>query len=95
MDVRVVRGLNGPVAFVAMTRAGYVDFAYVAPTARGRGYFRRLMETLSDDYPDQAMTTHASLHAQPAFAAVGFRVVYLETVLRQGQRLRRAFMARP
>lgn len=95
MDVRIVRGLRGPMGFVAMTPAGYVDFAYVAPQAQGRGYFRALIEDLIRDYPDLPMTTHASLHARPAFAALGFRVVYPETVLRQGQRLRRTFMARP
>lgn len=94
MDVYVARSSKGPLGFVAMTRTGYVDFAYVSPTAQRRGVFRGLLGVLQSAHPGLPMTTHASLHAQPAFAAVGFTVVHHEVVRRQGQRLKRAFMAR-
>ena len=39
--------------------------------------------------------THASLMAQPAFAALGFAVIQHETVARAGQTLSRAQMEKP
>lgn len=94
MHVFVARSPTGLLGFAAMTSTGYVDFAYVRKTARGRGVFKALLEQLTALDPQRVMTTHASLHAQPAFRAVGFRVVHHEHVRRNGQRLDRAFMRR-
>jgi GNAT superfamily N-acetyltransferase len=90
MQVWVARDLSGPVGFVGMRRDGYVDLAFLLAHGQGRGIFRALMERLGPE----ACATHASLHAQPAFAALGFRVAHHEYVRRQGQRLRRAYMLR-
>lgn len=89
-EVWVLRSSQGPLGFVGMTDGGYVDLAFLLPQAKGRGAFQMLMQRLGP----QARTTHASLHAEPAFHRAGFRVVQRETVIRNGQRLRRAFMRR-
>jgi len=94
MDVLIARSIFGPLGFVGMTRQGYVDFAYVSSTAQRRGIFWDLMQALTDRHPGSPMTTHASLHAQPAFAKLGFKVKHHGVIRRRGQRLHRAFMAR-
>ncbi len=94
MDVIVARQTCGPVGFVAMKPDGYVDFAYLLGTAQGRGIFRHMMNALMNRHPSLPMSTHASLHAQPAFSALGFSIVHHEVVIRNGQRLPRAFMTR-
>lgn len=92
MQVYVARGSRGVLGFTAVTRAGYVDFAYVIPKAQGRGVFRDLMTRLIAERPGVTLTTHASLQAQPAFQALGFTTQHHEIVRRKSQRLRRAFM---
>ncbi len=92
--VWVARGSRGPVGFVSVRKDGYVDFAYLVPTAQKKGVFRKLMEC-AISASDGPMSTHASLQAQPAFAAMGFDIVYHEVVRQRGQRLRRAKMQRP
>lgn len=92
--VWVARGTHGPVGIVTLRRDGYVDLAFVLKTAQRKGVFRTLMAALEADHDGAGLSTHASLHAQPAFAAVGFNVVHHETVRARGQRLRRAFMTK-
>lgn len=93
--VWVARQGGAPCAFVTLADQGYVDFAYVHSTTRRLGLFRRLMGTLEDAARAQGMVclwTHASLMAQPAFAALGFHVIHLETVPRGNLMLKRAQM---
>jgi len=93
--VWVARRDQTPAAFVTLTDAGYVDFAYVHSTAQGLGLFRRLMSVLEAETLARnasRLTTHASLMAQPAFAALGFHVIHHETVARGDQSLKRALM---
>lgn len=89
-NVWVARGYRGPVGFMTVDASGYIDFAYVHPTAQGRGVTRQLFQHVAKQ--PGSLTTHASLHAQPVFARFGFAVVRHEVVLRHGQRLQRAFM---
>ncbi len=76
---------------------GYVDFAYIRPGAQGSGLFRQLFEAVLDRAKaqgDTELSTHASLMAQPAFAAMGFEIDYHETVEVDGQSLPRARMTK-
>ena len=81
--------------FMSIKPGGYVDFAYIRPSAQGTGLFRKLFETVLDQAHAQGETelsTHASLMAQPAFAAMGFEIDHHETVEVSGQSLARARM---
>ena len=95
MQVFVARSPGGLLGFVAIRDDGYIDFAYVRVSAQRRGVFRALMKAVCAECPNLTLSTHASLHAQPAFAAMGFSVVAHEFVRRSGQRLRRAYMSCP
>lgn len=93
--VWVARQGDAPCAFVTLADQGYVDFAYVHSTVQGLGLFRRMMRALEAAARDQMaprLWTHASLMAQPAFAALGFHVIHHETVARGDQMLKRAQM---
>ncbi|MCR9222499.1 MAG: GNAT family N-acetyltransferase [Hyphomonas sp.] len=83
--------------FMSIERGGYVDFAYIRPGAQGSGLFRQLFEAVLDRAKaqgDTELSTHASLMAQPAFAAMGFEIDYHETVEVDGQSLPRARMTK-
>ncbi|MEO1015147.1 MAG: GNAT family N-acetyltransferase [Pseudomonadota bacterium] len=85
------------IGFMSLRPDGYVDFAYIRPSARGRGVFRTLYDALEAEarrHPLRLLTTHASLMAAPAFAAMGFQVTQEETVPLGGARLRRFAMAK-
>jgi putative acetyltransferase len=78
--------------FMSLVPNGYVDFAYIRPSFQGTGLFRRLFEAIQVRATELELTrlwTHASLMAQPAFAAVGFRPVRRETVELSGESLER------
>ncbi|MEL7090849.1 MAG: GNAT family N-acetyltransferase [Pseudomonadota bacterium] len=81
-----------PVGFVTLADGGYVDFAYVLPEAQGRGVFRAMMNALEAVATGPRLWTHASLMAQPAFAALGYDIVHHEVVARGDQTLPRALM---
>jgi putative acetyltransferase len=84
--------------FMSIVPGGYVDFAYIRPRAQGRGLFRKLFTailTQANAQGDTELSTHASLMAQPAFAAMGFQVDYHEDVTVNGQLLSRARMIKP
>ena len=69
--------------FMTLAKGGYVDFAYVRPAHQGTGLFRRLfaeIERRADARGLDRLWVHASLMAQPAFAALGFEIVRKETV---------------
>ncbi|UWR22743.1 GNAT family N-acetyltransferase [Sulfitobacter sp. S190] len=85
---------EGPAGFMTL-EGSYLDFAYVVARGRGTGVFRALYRCVEDHARrggQPAIRTHASLMAQPAFAAVGFAVLRHEAVPRAGQFLRRAEM---
>lgn len=84
--------LDGTVQGFITLDDGYVDLAFVAAPAQGRGLFTALYRVLEGASDAQRLWTHASLTAQPAFLAMGFRVICHETVARGGQTLRRAKM---
>ncbi|MEO1322299.1 MAG: GNAT family N-acetyltransferase [Pseudomonadota bacterium] len=86
---------NRPLGFMTIEHGGYIDFAYIRPDAQGTGLFRQLFEQAVSwalAQGEAELSTHASLMAQPAFAAMGFAVDYHETVEKDGQRLARARM---
>jgi putative acetyltransferase len=69
--------------FMSLAAAGYVDFAYIRPSARGSGLFRQLYAEIEDRARasgEERLWVHASLMAEPAFAAMGFRVIEREEV---------------
>ncbi len=83
------------VGFMSLAAEGYIDFAYIRPAAQGQGLFRRLydqIEALARERGEPCLTTHASLMAQPAFAAMGFVTTQPETVEVRGQSLDRFAM---
>jgi len=86
------------VGFLTLIPGGYVDLGYILPKARGRGWFRKLYETLEHkarELGELRLHTHASLAAEGPFKAVGFHVTERETVTLNGQSLRRAAMEKP
>ncbi|SLN43813.1 putative acyltransferase [Pseudoruegeria aquimaris] len=88
-------GPEGPQGFVSLTRAGYVDLAFILPQARGTGLFRRLMEGLEREAGRQGitrLTTHASLAAEGPFLALGFTATARERITRADQALERCAM---
>ena len=94
-DVWVAEDGQAPVGFLTLAAAGYIDLAYTRAAAQGRGVFTALYRALEHQARAQSLPrlwTHASLMAQPAFAAVGFHVIAHETVTRSGEVLARAEM---
>ena len=86
---------TSPVGFITLAKGGYIDFAYVHGRAQGQGVFSTLLAALQDEARASALPrlwTHASLLAEPAFAAHGFHVTERETVTRADQMLARAKM---
>ncbi|TKD52798.1 GNAT family N-acetyltransferase [Sphingomonas baiyangensis] len=81
--VIVARDASRMLGFMSIDPAGYIDFAYIRPEAQRTGLFRRLFERIeqhSRARGDARMWVHASLMAQPAFAALGFEVVEHQAV---------------
>ena len=77
----------GPVGFLTSELNGYFDCAYILPAYQGRGLFRQLYAPLEDEQRThnlKRLHVHASLHARPAFAAMGFTIVRPETVKMDG-----------
>lgn len=94
--VMAERGLH-VLGFMTIEPGGYIDFAYIRPTAQGSGLFRQLyreVENCARQAGETELSTHASLMAQPAFAAMGFEVDFHETVDIDGQSLPRARMTK-
>ncbi|QFT57950.1 putative N-acetyltransferase YafP [Sulfitobacter sp. THAF37] len=87
---------HAPAGFISLEGEDYINLAFVAPAAQGRGVFRALYGSVEAAAQGQRrLWTHASLMAQPAFLAVGFHVIRHETVARAGEALRRAEMEKP
>ncbi|MFN3213142.1 MAG: GNAT family N-acetyltransferase [Henriciella sp.] len=86
---------SGRAGFMSLEPGGYVDFAYIRPSAQGQGLFRKLFDAVKTAAlagRETSLSTHASLMAQPAFKAMGFEVVQHEIVKVDGQELKRAEM---
>lgn len=69
--------------FMTLEMNGYLDCAYIMPDYQGRGLFRRLYVLLEAEAAashTKRIHTHASLHACPAFEAMGFTTIKPETV---------------
>lgn len=88
-----VAELSGQISgFMSLADNGYIDFAFIRPSAQGTGMFRRLYQAIEDlaiQTDETRLSVHASLMAQPAFTAVGFRTKEKETVEINGQLLQR------
>lgn len=93
--VAVARDRLGIAGYMSLDAGGYIDFAYIRPRAQGSGLFRLLFERIeaySRDRGDERLWVHASLMAEPAFAAMGFEVVERQIVDIAGQSFDRAEM---
>jgi putative acetyltransferase len=83
------------VGFLTVDTAGYIDLAYILPSARGKSVFKELLNRITDHVRGMGvtrLTTHASLMAQPVFARHGFAIIRHEIVTRNGEQLRRTAM---
>jgi putative acetyltransferase len=81
--------------FMSLADGGYIDFAFIRPSARRTGLFRTLFDSIAERARSRAVErlwVHASLMAEPAFAAMGFRVTCRETVRMGGECLDRCEM---
>jgi putative acetyltransferase len=88
----VAEAVGEPVGFMTIDATGYVDLAFVLPSAAGRGIGAALLAAVEDWARAQGvaeMHTAASLAARPFFAAHGWHVAAAEEVQRQGVALRR------
>lgn len=91
----VVADRSGVVGFMGVLPDGYVDLAFILSSERGNGLFRAMyseIEAWAKAKGLDHLETHASLMAEPAFAAVGFKVAERQSVERDGERLARAKM---
>lgn len=78
--------------FISLSAGGYIDMAYIRPAFQNQGLFRQLMQSIEEtavEQGEQRLWVHASLMAEPAFTAAGFRMVREETVEMRGQSFRR------
>lgn len=94
-DIVLARDGDRIVGFMSIEGGGYVDFAFIRPEAQGSGLFRRLFELVearARAANEARLWVHASLMAQPAFAAVGFSVIEHQVVPMGDQALQRACM---
>lgn len=81
--------------FMSLAPGGYIDFAHIRPEARGGGLFRQLATRILERAKSRGVDrlwVHASLMAQPAFAALGFTATRTEFVEIGSERLERAEM---
>ncbi|MCL2914059.1 GNAT family N-acetyltransferase [Shewanella corallii] len=82
-EIMIAVNANQVVGFMSLAAKGYIDFAYIRPSAQGTGLFRRLyesIETLSLQNGLTRLWVHASLMAQPAFSAMGFAITQKQVV---------------
>ena len=82
-DIILAEADDEVLGFMSLAPDGYIDFAYIRPRAQGSGLFRLMYEQLRQRAlarGEHRLWVHASLTAQPAFRALGFRVVRDETV---------------
>lgn len=97
-DIVLARDGDRIIGFMSIEGGGYIDFAYIRPQAQGTGLFRRLfnrVEAHARAAQELRLWVHASLMAQPAFAAVGFSITEHQVVRIGDQDLKRAYMEKP
>ena len=97
-DIAIGRDDSRIVGLMSIEAGGYIDFAFIRPKAQGTGLFRRLydmIETHARAQGEPRLWVHASLMAEPAFAAVGFAVTERQIVQIGGQDFKRALMEKP
>ena len=97
-DIAIGRDADRIIGFMSIESGGYIDFAFIRPEAQGSGLFRRLFELVearARAAQEPRLWVHASLMAQPAFAAVGFSVVEHQIVQIGDQTFQRAMMEKP
>ena len=103
--IAIARDGARAVGLMSLAPEGYIDFAFIRPEAQGSGLFRRLFDMIEDkahellspepvegSKGEPRLWTHASLMAQPAFAAVGFTVVEHQIVQIGDEHFERAMM---
>ncbi|MEZ6126195.1 MAG: GNAT family N-acetyltransferase [Planctomycetaceae bacterium] len=81
--VMVAESKTDIVGFMSLTADGVIDFAYLRPSFRGYGLFRRLYESIEEAAiaaRRPTLTVHASLMAEPAFSKMGFTVCRRESI---------------
>lgn len=81
-----------PIGFITIDLTGYVDLAFVLPSASGKGVGRTLLnaaEGWAKDNGATHLTTEASLVAHPFFLKRGWVVVEEEHIERKGAVLKR------
>jgi putative acetyltransferase len=82
-DIVLAEEGGAAVGFVSLAEGGYVDFAFIRPAARHTGLFGQLLARIVQRAAakrEPRLWTHASLMAEPAFAAHGFTVRKRERV---------------
>ena len=97
-DIIIGRDATRILGFMSIEGGGYIDFAFIRPEAQGSGLFRRLFDMVQERARANAeprLWVHASLMAQPAFAAVGFSVVEHQIVQIGDSDFKRALMEKP
>lgn len=84
-----------PTGFMTIDKTGYVDLAFVLPSAAGRGIGGALLtavENWGKEHGVTRLTTAASLAARPFFEKHGWLTAHEEEIDRQGVVLRRSQM---
>ena len=97
-DIAIGRDRIRILGFMTIEGGGYIDFAFIRPEAQGSGLFRRLFDMVQERARaahEARLWVHASLMAQPAFAAVGFSITEHQVVQIGDQDLKRAYMEKP
>ena len=92
LDGFVAESDGEPIGFITIDRTGYVDMAFVLPSASGKGVGRTLLKAAEDWAKDNGAThliTEASLAAHPFFLKRGWLAVEEEHVERKGVVLKR------
>ena len=96
-DVILAEASAGIIGFMSLAPGGYIDFAYIRPEARGTGLFREMGNRIVEQARSRGferLWVHASLTAQPAFAALGFTLTRKEVVTIGSEQFQRAEMER-
>ncbi len=96
--IAIVRDDTRILGLMSIQAGGYIDFAFIRPEAQGTGLFRGLfdmVEAHARAANETRLWVHASLMAEPAFAAVGFSVTERQIVQIGGQDFNRAQMEKP
>ncbi len=97
-DIILAEASGDILGFMSLAANGYIDFAYIRPEAQGKGLFRQLLEPIVDkarSAGERLLWVHASLSAEAAFSALGFRVRKREEVVMGAERLERFEMEKP